>query len=582
MRKKSILVCLLLLSSILLLSGCSKIDSYIEGAISNQAQIEIQQSDEYKQYEEYLSENLLNEEGTYQLDLSESSIAPSMIEDGTIPVTLARNTFLSCQYRRNEDAAYPIGTEVCYLNPGDSLYVSGMTINNSNSNLYTFSEYRIWSYDAEGRRGGTPYAEVKNDSGLLLTVPMDYTGLGFAVEPLGIYSDRSISVRAYFINNSGQQQIIGGGTWTVGKREFKDTVKISPVDSYTLKYDYSKYADDYYFVSSTPKCWYSKDDSQTVIFQEASTNEELSDYSVLMHPYVTLTVKNNCISLVDSVADKIPFLSTDGKGIITSITKADKSLLPTSTNVDSFDIPKLRVGDVISVRVGKDYKITGTGVDVGTATPLGSNADNGYEYTIIVPDTNKGIQITVTKRNGDAEGKYTGYSIANADLTLYRKDGSIVQVGDELPAESEKVTVEIKAHSGYYLDGKSVTDYTVYSKSMKFSAFQKDINSIITDHPAIQYVTLTVNPKDDCGTCVYKLDGNAITSNTFRARIGQKIELEFTANSNYSIVRDGWISDKLSSLWGKNSASAKIEVTADMNGSTITRTNFGIKVEKVG
>lgn len=583
MKKKVIICGLGVFSAMLLLSGCAQIDNYVESAITNQAQVEVQQSEEYKQYEEYLTANLLNEEGTYQLDIPNRTIDLPVVEDGTIPVTLARNTFLSCQYHRNEDDAYPIGTEVCYLNPGDSLYVSGTTISNSISNLYTFSEFRIWSYDSEGRRSTAPYAEVKNDSGLLLTIPQDYTGTGFAIEPLGIYSDRSISVKAYFINNAGQQQLIDGGTWTVGKQEFKDTVKISPVDAYTLKYDYSKYADDYYFVSSTPKCWYSKDDRQIVIFQEASSNEETTQYSVLMHPYVTITVNNKCVSLVDTVKDYIPFISSDGNGIITAITKSNKSLIDnTNTNVDSFKITKQRAGEVISIRVGKDYKITGTGVDVGTAAPLGSNAENGYEYTITIPDTNNGIEISVTKRNSDAEGKFPGYTMANADLTVYRKDGSIVQVGDELPAESESVTVEIKPHTGYYLNGKNVTDYSVYSKSMKFSDFQKNVSAIINDHPAIQYVTITLNSTDDCGTCVYKLDGKAPESNTIKARIGQKIELEFTANSNYKIVWDGWISDKWSSLWGKNSVTAKIEVTADMNGSTVSRTDFGIKVEKVG
>lgn len=566
------------LSAVLLLSGCSQIDKYVKDSITNQAQIELQELDEYNQYEEYVADDLLNEEGTCRLDLLKQVDYPVPNTDGLIPVTLPRNSFLSFQYQRNEEDAYPIGTEICYVAPGDSIYATRMTINNSISNLYTFSEFRIWSYDAEGHRGNTPYAEVKQNSGLLLTIPQDYTGTGFSIEPLGNYSDRSISAKAYFINNDGAQQIIDGGVWTVGKQEFKDIISISPVDSYTLKYDYSKYADDYYFVSSTPKCWYSKDASQTVIFQEASSNEETTTYSVLMHPYVTLTVNNKCVTL----ADHIPLISTGGNSIITSITKANESLLPANTNVDSFDVTKLRVGDIISIRVGKDYKITGTGVKVGSAAPLGSNADNGYEYTFTIPDTNKGIQISVTKRNSDAEGKYHGYTLANADLTLYRSDSSIVQVGDELPADSENVTVEIKAHYGYYLDGKNVTDYSVYSKKMKFSDFQKNLSSIINEHPAVQYVTITVDPKDDCGTCVYKLDGDIITSNTFKARIGQKIELEFTANGHYKIVWDGWVSDKWSDLWGKNSASAKIEVTADMNGTTINRANFGIKVEEAG
>lgn len=471
----------------------------------------------------------------------------------------------------------PIGTEIWYLEPGDSLYAASVTINNTISNLYDFAGFRVWSYDSEGHRGAKPIAEVESVADLLLTVPLDYSGSGFSIEPIGAYSNRTISVRTYFINNARKEQSLEG-IWTVDERQFTGTTSISPVDSYVLKYNYSNYADDYYFVSSAPECWYSKDDSQTVIFQEASSHEEITQYSVLMHPFVTLTVYNKCISTID----KIPFISSGGKGIITSILKGNESLLPEDLDVDSFPLVKLRVGDVVTIKVGKEYKITGTGVNVGTAVPLGSNADNGYEYTIIVPDTNNGIQISVTKRNSDAEGKYAGYNIANADLVVTRADGSTLDVGDELPADSEKVTVKITAHDGYYLDGKGVADYRVYSDKMKFSDFQKNVSKIISDHPAVQYITIIVNTQDECGTCVYSLDGKPITGNTFVARIGQKIELKFTANSQHRIIRDGWIAEKWSSLWGSTSISDKIEVTADMNGRTINRANFGIQVEKVG
>lgn len=556
------------LSAVVLLSGCAQLNEYVETTVRNQAEIEIQKNDEYIQYAQYLSENLLDDNGVYQFATSETTdLSPQ------IPVTFAKNSFLECQYNSNNEEPYPIETEICYLAPGDSLYSSSVAVKNSKSNLYAFDKFRIWSFDSKGQRGDKPFTEVKSDSGLLLTIPEDYNGSGFAVEPIGVYSNREISVKAYYIDDSGQECPLASGNWTVGNKEIKKGhVSINPLESYTIQYNYSKYP-NYYVVSSEPECWFINENEKTVIFQEASSLNEATEYSVCMHQYVNFTIKNECYSI----------FGTGGKGIITSISRGIEDLLQKETNTDSFNLPNLRVGDEIIIRVGPDYMITSKVINVGSGVPLGSSADDGWEYTIEIPDINDEIQINVAKSNSDRIATWPGYDLQNADLSLTRmNDNAIVKVDDRLPGDSDNVIVRIEPHSGYYLDGKNVENYSLYSKKMKFSEFQKNAEAIINDHPAIPYVSIVIDKQDTCGECTYKLDGIAITEGTINARRGQKIELEFKANSQYKIIRDGWVADKWSSLWGTDSISDTIEITADMNGMTITRANFNIQVEKVG
>ena len=92
---------------------------------------------------------------------------------------------------------------------------------------------------------------------------------------------------------------------------------ISPVDSYTIIYNYDAYQDDYYFVRSSPECWYSKESNHSVIFREVSSNEQNTEFAVEMHQYVTLNVTNSCRSWN---AD-IPFI---GDSICTEVPQTDR------------------------------------------------------------------------------------------------------------------------------------------------------------------------------------------------------------------------------------------------------------------
>lgn len=576
------LIMLLLLAAVLVLAGCGKLTNYVQNEVASVSESEIQSSEEYQLYERYLTDGMLGENGLFPTPTNTGS-GDTTDSSRTVKVSIATNSFINCAYYTDEETKTPIVSPEVYLAPGESIYVANVSVNNDISNLYDFSRFRIWSYDQDGRRGGTPYREVQSETGLLLKIPDDFLGTGFSIEPLGSYTNRHITARAYYLNN-GQETDLPSGSWEVNSEPFNGSTDISPVDSYTIVYHYDAYQNDYYFVSSSPACWYSKESNHTVIFREVSSNEQNTEFAVEMHQFITLSVTNSCRSWN---AD-IPFIGNHGEGIIQSIMRGNETLGQDHIGEASFTIQRLKVGDTISIRVGKEYKITGSDFNVGTAVPLGSNAENGYEYTIVVPDTNKGISIEITERNSNAEGTYQGYNLANADVTITRANGVALKIGDELPGDNERVTLTIKPHAGYYIEGfTDKNNYSFVKKNYKFSKLETEILSIMKEHPSIHFITLNLVFADESGSFTYKLDGKEVTTSPLvNVRRGQKLTVEYTADSGYKITHS-WIgSTAFYSAWtwagGSDSISEEIKISADMDGTTISRETFGIVVEKVG
>ena len=580
-KVKKYLLALALFTTLLCLTACGRLDEYVNSEVTKSAESEIYGSSEYQQYQQYQADGLLTEEGLFP---TPAPIETRDLPDSgrTVQITIASNSFLTCVYYTDEETKAPIAVSELTLSPGESLFVANVTVNNQISNLYGFSKFRIWSYDQDGNRSNKPYKEVTTRTGLLLTVPEDFTGIGFAIEPLGFYTSRQISASAFYRDN-GVRKPFDGGTWEVNNVQFSGSTEISPVDSYTIVYDYSAYKDDYYFVTSTPTCWYSKESNHTVIFREVSSNEQETVFSVEMHPYVTLKVTNSCLNFYANWY----LVGDNGAGIIKSISINGVPYESISYGQKSFDITRLKVGDSITIRVGNAYKITSKEVNVGTAMPLGSNAENGYEYKIVVPDTNNGISIEITERNSNAAGTFQGYNLANADITITRANGAVLKIGEELPGDDDKVTIRITPHAGYYIDGYTESDFSFVKKDIKFSKLEQDIGSILNEHQAIHFLSLTLVFSDEAGTYTYKLDGKTVSEAELHdVRIGQTLKVEFTANSGYNITHSWFGAEAYAwartGLGGNDTISESIKITADMDGTTINRETFGIVVEREG
>lgn len=78
---------------------------------------------------------------------------PQQVNEGKIQITFASNSFLDIDYFYDEAFTKPIDTRNCFLQKGESIYVSKIDVKNAKSNLYSFSEFRFVEYDSEGKRG---------------------------------------------------------------------------------------------------------------------------------------------------------------------------------------------------------------------------------------------------------------------------------------------------------------------------------------------------------------------------------------------------------------------------------------------
>ena len=577
-----ITVALIALTMVLLLTGCAKLNSYVQDEVKKASEEEIKNSSEYQQYENTLSNEASTEEN--MSSVKEPDGEP--VDPNAVQVTIATNTFLDCKYYTDKEKE-PRKASKVFLAPGDSLYAAGVSVNNDKSNLYDFSCFRIWSYDRNGKRSSSPYGEIGSRDGIILTVPESFEGTGFSVEPLGAYSKRHITVRAYYLKD-GETIDLPNGNWKVNDEAFLNSIDISPVESYTITYDYGKY-EGYYCINSAPAYWYVNEREHVVIFREVSSDEQKTEFSVEMHPFITMNVTNSCINLVSG----LPLIGNHGDQIIQSITKKSATKDEVLLNQDdwdkqTFEIKQLRVGDQISIRVGKEYKITGDGINVGTAIPLGSDAESGYEYTIVVPDTMAKIGIHIEKRNSDAEGTYQGYNIANADVMITRTNGVPLKLGDEKPGDEEKVTVTITPRDGYYIEGFTEKNgFSFVKKNIKYAKLEKDIITLLKDHPARKFISLNLVLDDEFGLFEYKLDGEDVKASILnQVRTGQTLKAVYTANSD-CVIGHSWfganVFHKVVTLTGGNdSIAGSIKITDEMDGTTIDRETFGIAVEKKG
>ena len=523
-----------LLTAILMFTGCEQLNNYVIR--------EIQNSTEYQDLQQAQSRSLL--------DCTEDSINP-----GAVRVTIATNAFLKCTYY-TDSAKTPLLESEIFLSSGEKLYVDDVIEVNSNSNMYSFSGFRIWEYDQFGSR--KVFAEFPSKQGILLTIPEEYTGAGFSVEPFGHYESRRITAKAFYIDN-GQEVDLPGGSWTINGERFYNEATISPSEAYTVVYEYSDYS-SFYFVKSTPANRLLNEEDQKVTFPEISATEESGEFSVELHRYIPLTIsfqKNSSIIFIKA---------------------GSRTINPNDLGKRSFTLSDLKVGDTIVIRVGPNYKING----LEKATYVG----DGWEYTIDISETTRSINIDVSERNSDGTATYQGYNHPNADITITRANGTTLQIGDELPGDDEKVILTIKPHDGYYIAGSTAkNNYCYISKSMKYSKLQSDISSILEKNPAKPFIQLRFVFSDNAGTYTYTLDGQAITSTPQeKVQAGQKLKVVFKANDGYTITHSWFGANAFSAAWtwagGTDSISGSITVTEDMTGKVINREFFGLVVEK--
>ena len=152
----------------------------------------------------------------------------------------------------------------------------------------------------------------------------------------------------------------------------------------------------------------------------------------------------------------------------------------------------------------------------------------------------------------------------------------------KMTAESDRITfvlpdIEV-LNDG--IEALEINRNNLFSK-----AIEKSVETLLNEHPPRPFLQFNLVFSDGAGAYTYKLDGKPVSTSPLQnVRDGQKLEVTFTSNSSYSIVRNGAIAEAATAVltWfgGKDSITTSIKVTSDLNGSTIDRKTFGIEVEK--
>ena len=175
--------------------------------------------------------------------------------------------------------------------------------------------------------------------------------------------------------------------------------------------------------------------------------------------------------------------------------------------------------------------------------------------------------------------KYEPYTAKENTILSVRKTKTNIALnpGDFVEPD-QKVIVTISPKTGYYIVGKGVTN-DIYQKTMKYSDYCKDISEIVNNHDAKKIYTVTLDNSDVWAKYSYKLDGDEV-SGVVSVREGQNLELTYEiTDSNYHLTKaeGGFIFG-----WGSSTSKAKksIKIVPELDGTIITKANFGIETAK--
>lgn len=279
--KKTALI--MLAALMLLLSGCSAVDSRLEQILLDRSGIH--EDEEYVRYKSYEESGKLDEEGRY--------IAPTAQNEhaGQIHVTFASNPYLSIVYFSDADMTAIIDTDGGYFNPGDVLYAKVLEYNNKSSNLYRLAEYRVVEYNSDNSVKKETRVAVEGDS-FEYQIPNNLSGTELSIVPVGEYSDRSLSLNVFYVDDDGNQQSLGNaGDWYINNSPVTgNKTGFSPVESYVLKFEIDR--DNYFYIGSEPKC-FTKDPNETgfVEFWEANSTDNDMEYRVELHQYLNVELE---------------------------------------------------------------------------------------------------------------------------------------------------------------------------------------------------------------------------------------------------------------------------------------------------
>ncbi len=175
-------------------------------------------------------------------------------------------------------------------------------------------------------------------------------------------------------------------------------------------------------------------------------------------------------------------------------------------------------------------------------------------------------------------------SISNGSINVNLNDTrnkKLLSSGDIIEKNSN-VKVTITPNEGYTVTGNDKdTSGGKYSKVMKYSKYESDIDKIIDNHiiKKVYYVTFDTN--DPYGIVKFTIDDKEIPGNrAYPVYIGQEIEMtyEIIDDEHNIFYESNGISSLIDNFKSKKKTTVKFEITESMADTTVSRETF-IKVK---
>lgn len=491
----------------LALCSCNHVNSLLAEQMMKKSGI--LENTDYLNYERYVNEERIDQEGYYTESVQENT------KLGSIHITFAENNNIKAQYFEDSTRRILLSTSNCYMNPGDTIYALGEVNSNIASSMYEFAGFRAFELDEQGNRKELNSLQINSkDGGYLLTIPKEFTGTEVSIEPIGSYSKREIILNDYLIDDLGNRAELDG-TWTVNEVPYQsDIAVINPVSSYIISYRYD--SDKYFFMSSEPECYYSDNIDGLVIFKQRDPTDSTLNYSVELHKYID-------VSLISDVARTV---SIDGGDIKTI-----------SANTE-LPIQRLRYGQLVNISTNREWSALERCQDLILTNTRTESGD--YIYSMIVPE-----------KGGEFHFNPLDYYYDHGTIT-FTCFGNEVK-SPQLLAKGSRIYYEQNtAEDGYWLaPGDNVI---IVGESEDTEQQLQNIHFT----PMVK-VEVSLTQPEFGGKVLYSVDGKIIDSDTYSTYSGTIIEMKFEPWEGWILNSNAKDGDSYSVLDNRNQIVRKKE-----------------------
>lgn len=527
MKKRKIIVSIAFLISMLVLTGCTNIDNYLDEQMKKQSGIE--NEDTYKRYAEGNYE--IDQEG-YAIPQEEQAVAMEHDPERAC-ITFSKNVYINTEWYKDSgfqqrlDKVKDKDKDFCSLKQGEKLYVMTELKHNRPSSTYDILEFRLSEKDENG-----DYYVLKSFvpslDGYVLTVTDDYLGKELSIEPIGAFANKKISFYAEYQGNDDKTHELPGEWYVDEKTVVGNTVEISPIVSYTVSFKYDP--SEYYFDSSEPTSFYVDEEKGLVTFERKNSMDEVSDCSVKLLQYIKLGIPSKHDRHV-SVKD------SDG---IETIVKAG----------EKFEIGKLKYSDSITLETGNEWPEVVECRDVLLQNPDSTNKENHYEYDLIVAPKEVAFILNPSEFH---------YDHGSISFICHGKE-----ITSETPLkENQKIKCVVKTvEDGYY-----------FPEGTKYITVSKDAGKTREELMDLRFEKkkqITINlAQPECGGLIhYYIDGEIVQPDKNN---------DYNIENNTSIVMnfepwEGWVSKYKNGL--EYSVTQDPGQTVVINGENVAKCAF--------